>query len=315
MKSLLTIFTFIIIFLSIYFYNKIHDKERLLSKLGYLTHYLGQHEPEISRINLKFKNLPKELKNKKIIHLSDFHGHTEYTLSETLLNKTLKIINKEKPDLILITGDFTQHGDAQATFEIATKLKKLKNAFGVTGDHDCFNNVHIVRNHLEKVGGIKILDNQVLENAIPGLSLIGFGNLRSGLFLPKQTLKNELKYKNNLIIGMSHNPDTAQCLIQEKTCNENVHIDLLLSGHTHGAQLGLPFSDFNIFQFFKNYFGNVLEFIGELIGNDPKVIGHYEWMKGKFEFGESVLYVNRGLGSHKSFRLFCRPEIVVFTFD
>ena len=62
-----------------------------------------------------------------------------------------------------------------------------------------------------------------------------------------------------------------------------------------------------------------MDIVGKILGHSPNVVQNYEWIKGKHEFissdgKKSILYVNRGLGSHLSFRLFCRPEIGVITF-
>jgi uncharacterized protein len=316
MKLVVQVLLSILTAISIYFYlHKDHDI-RKLTKLGYLTHYIGQHNPQVSRIEIKIQNLPKNLKNKKIIQISDLHHEDGYTLTDSTLNETLKIINDENPDLILITGDFIDMGSPNTAKEIGSKLKNLKNVYAITGDHDCFVDRNLVVREIESESEIKFLDNRILENVIPGLTLIGFGNLRSGLFKPEQTFRTEIKDKENVIIAMSHNPDTAKCLLKDHTCNSNVHIDLLLSGHTHGGQVGFPFG-FNWLLFVKDNFHAFLDFIAKVSGHSPDVIENYNWMFGKFEFEnknkKSTLYVNRGIGSHKALRILCKPEIAVFT--
>lgn len=68
--------------------------------------------------------------------------------------------------------------------------------------------------------------------------------------------------------------------------------DLMLSGHTHGGQVRLPL-------------------IGPLYINTE--LGR-RYSQGLFQFGDTTLYVNRGLGTRGiRIRFLCRPEITVFT--
>ena len=89
---------------------------------------------------------------KKIIHLSDIH-YGEKTFSKDLINKLLIQLRKEKPDLILVSGDITQHG-YKYEYEIIKKfferLKNISKTFVVPGNHDA-RNVGLV--HFEKLIG------------------------------------------------------------------------------------------------------------------------------------------------------------------
>ncbi|MBN2000170.1 metallophosphoesterase [candidate division KSB1 bacterium] len=85
-------------------------------------------------------------------------------------------------------------------------------------------------------------------------------------------------------ILLSHSPDYI-------TTAEKYNVNLVLSGHTHGGQIRLPF------------FGAPLVRIS---------LGR-RYMQGLFQFENTLLYVNRGLGTITlPLRLLCRPEITVF---
>jgi len=87
---------------------------------------------------------------------------------------------------------------------------------------------------------------------------------------------------------MCHAPDYVDEL-QRHPAGQAV--SLMLSGHTHGGQICLPF-------------------VGPL--RLPPLGRKY--VEGLFQLGETKLYVNRGIGSvGVPFRFDCRPEITVFT--
>jgi predicted MPP superfamily phosphohydrolase len=82
---------------------------------------------------------------------------------------------------------------------------------------------------------------------------------------------------------LAHSPDMVRPA-------EDLGIDLVLAGHTHGGQIRLPG-------------------IGALF-SQTNLGRHYA--SGMFSFGHTKLYVNRGIGNALvPFRLFCRPELTV----
>jgi predicted MPP superfamily phosphohydrolase len=75
---------------------------------------------------------------------------------------------------------------------------------------------------------------------------------------------------------------------------KRVNVDLYLSGHTHGGQVALPF------------YGAIITL--------SKFGKKYE--SGMYRVGETILYVNRGIGLEPrpapQIRFLARPEITVF---
>ncbi len=85
-------------------------------------------------------------------------------------------------------------------------------------------------------------------------------------------------------ILLAHTPDYIHWA-------EAAGVDLQLSGHTHGGQIQAPL------------FGALL--VRTALGR--------KYAEGRFQFGRTTLYVNRGIGTVLApLRLFCRPEITVF---
>ncbi len=93
---------------------------------------------------------------------------------------------------------------------------------------------------------------------------------------------------NEPVVLMCHAPDYADNLLAQP---EGQSVALMLSGHTHGGQVRLPF-------------------IGAL--NLPEMGKKY--IEGWFRLGNLQLHVNRGLGTVAlPFRFDCPPEISVIT--
>lgn len=134
---------------------------------------------------------------------------------------------------------------------------------------------------LLKETGHVLLHNESRQVKRKGASLniVGLGDLWLRRFLPEKAFAN---YDSDWPgIVLSHNPDTFVELCKWPG-------DLVLSGHTHGGQVNLPFiSKRLIFQ------------------------EHMEYIRGYYERGDKRLYVSPGLSSPKPFRLFCPPEILL----
>jgi len=230
------------------------------------------------------------------------------------------IANREKPDFIVITGDFVQN--APEPIEILCKqwLSKLTATFGVyavLGNHDSKrpHSKPTILHHLSSVG-IHVLENEVVF-PIPGnaLAIIGFGDYTHKHF-KISPVENVLSDSSRPKLILSHHPDSAALL-------KKYRADLILCGHTHGGQILLPL------------FGSPLRYASKLISFLPRklqkyvpyvdVLKNWDWIHGLHKLkrenldenvGESVssfnyLFVNRGLATHPPLRLNCDPEIAI----
>jgi uncharacterized protein len=173
----------------------------------------------------------------KIAVMSDLHvGAPHRDLSR--LREVVSMTNEQKPDLIVILGDFVIQGVLGGTFvppePIARELSGLRAPLGVVavlGNHDWWLDGERVRRALE-AEGIKVLvdDNLRLNYKDRSFWLMGLDDL--------WTRGNHLRSTfaaiddNEPIIALSHNPDIFPDMPQRVT--------LTLAGHTHGGQVDLP---------------------------------------------------------------------------
>src|SRR5687768_5648744 len=61
----------------------------------------------LERVVIDLTRLPKKLDGFKIIHLSDIH-HSPFT-NLAHIERTIKVANRLKPDMFILTGDYVSH--------------------------------------------------------------------------------------------------------------------------------------------------------------------------------------------------------------
>lgn len=214
----------------------------------------------------------------RIVQISDLHCDPKPRL-ETILPD---LIAKEKPDLILFTGDAINTPKGLPTFrKLLGSLSKIAPTYAVKGNWDSrfFQDLERFKN----TGAVE-LDGQPVKLSI-GNNNIWLAGLPAD---SPNTIANVVKDipKDEYKIFLFHYP---HCMDEMKASN----IDLYLAGHTHGGQVALPF-------------------YGALI-TLSKTGKQYE--SGLYTSGETFLYVNRGIGMEGGrtprVRFCARPEITV----
>ncbi len=183
----------------------------------------------LERITVNIARLPKKLDGFKIIHLSDIHHSPLTGLAH--IERTVKIVNRLRPDMIALTGDFVSH-DAEYIKPVAKVLGELAAECGVhacLGNHDHWTDPEMVASEL-MANGINVLINQGQRVDVRDASfwlggvddhMVGKTDLAAAL---KGSFPDEMK------ILLAHNPIIFRQVIR-------VGVDLTLSGHTHGGQV------------------------------------------------------------------------------
>lgn len=167
----------------------------------------------------------------RIAHLTDIHIGTvhqnEYL--EMVVGKT----NKQKPDLVLITGDLFD-GSAPIHEEMLVALNNLEApTYFSTGNHEVYEGLSEVAETIKNLK-MKFLANEV---AMEGeIQIIGVNDKQA---LPKgvtlDTILQEQKFSaDKPTVLLYHTP------VEWEAARAN-GIDLMLSGHTHNGQV-IPFN-------------------------------------------------------------------------
>lgn len=225
----------------------------------------------------------------KVVQFTDTQLGDFYSIND--LEKAVKKINEQEPDLVLFTGDLIDSAwNYEDIDKVSGVLKNIKSEYGnfaVYGNHDYGGGAFKHYSKILEQSNFNLLINDKARidlNNNKSVSIFGVDDIMFGNFDPEKTMKNV--EKNNLNILLLHEPDGIDALKKHP-------IDLALAGHSHGGQIDIPF------------YG-------------PAVKVHYarKYTKGMYDFDnerKTKLYVNSGMGNTKlPFRMFNVPEITVF---
>jgi uncharacterized protein len=163
----------------------------------------------------------------RIAHLTDQHvGRiTPYAVQRTAVQMT----NAEKPDLVVLTGDFVCH--SQLYLDQLTDIVRAFEApvIGVLGNHDHWSGADEVRFALQR-GGVEVLRNRHTTITLHGerLQVVGLDDSYTGHARRDEAVKG--LRRDVATIGLSHIAEEADGLWRHG-------VPFVLSGHTHGGQV------------------------------------------------------------------------------
>jgi predicted MPP superfamily phosphohydrolase len=253
---------------------------------------ISRHEIDVIDRPIPIRNLPGPFHGFRIVQLSDIHLE-EFT-EPFFLERVVKRVNALIPDLVLLTGDFVTMGASNflsgphAAYRCAELLSTLSCPlrYAILGNHDVAVSAPLVTHALQS-NGIPVLINRYLpvERKDARIWLCGVEDPATSV--PDLDLSLPQKADGPVIL-MAHAPDYADVVVEHPRASL---VDLMLSGHSHGGQVRLPFLG-----------PMVLPPMGK------------KYFEGLYRFAQMQLYVNRGIGTvGVPFRFNCPPEITILT--
>ena len=259
----------------------------LLFLFGYTV---GRRTLAVTSLRVDVAGLPEEFAGARIVHLSDLHIGRYLGLDE--LRRHVERVNALAPDLICITGDLVDRPETCAiAFPVLAGLRARHGVFVILGNHDVAAGAETVTEALRSCTPFHVLRNMRVDVEREGASLavLGLDDLgrdwaRGVLEHPALPLLAESVARGVTAIVLSHRPD---CFDQAV----DLGASLMLSGHTHGGQLGLPAL------LRRGRVRNLAEFITR-------------YDRGVYTRGDATLVVSNGLGfTGQPVRLFTAREI------
>ena len=246
----------------------------------------NKYRYQLTRVPVTFSNLPAAFRGLKIVQISDIHSGS-FT-DKAAVQKGIDKILKEKPDLILFTGDLVNNKaeEMQDYMDVFSQLRAPMGVFSVLGNHDYGEYVDWNSpadklgnlNRLKQVHadlGWRLLVNEhvILEKGDDKIALLGIENWSAKARFPKygdmkkaHAGSEEYPFK----ILLSHDPSHWDGEVRKLYKD----VDLMLAGHTHGMQFGIEIPGFKW---------------------SPVQYVYPQWA-GLYEQDNQKLYVNRGFG-------------------
>ena len=245
---------------------------------------------KVESVSLKLQRLTSGFFGIRIAQISDIHMGG--WMNAEHLQNVVDLVVAQKPDLLLLTGDFLiGHGfdedSEQAVRDLITILTPLAasfRSFAILGNHDYWTNPEVVRGILRSCN-IMDLTNKVftLTRGVEKLHLCGVDDVWEGDVRLDQVLGQITS--DGAAILMAHEPDFADI---SATAGR---FDLQVSGHSHGGQVVLPFVG-----------PPILPYLGR------------KYPSGLYQVGNMYQYTSRGVGMERiPIRFNCLPEITLFT--
>ena len=248
---------------------------------------------EVSSYEIINDRILKEFDNFKIVQVSDFHN----TNSNKLTNNLISDIKKQKPNIIVLTGDLidSRKTDIETAINFIKKIKDIAPIYFVSGNHEARINSYSKLKNEMKNNDVILLENtfKVITLGNSQINILGINDpsmIQESLTSDEEIIKteiNNLEYdKNNFTILLSHRPEVYNVYVEKE-------IDLVLTGHAHGGQIRIPF-------------------IGGLVAPNQGLFPKYT--SGIIKDDKTTMVISRGIGnSIFPFRINNNPELVVIT--
>lgn len=262
----------------------------------------GRYNFKVIKQAIFFPDLPEAFDGFTITQISDVHSGSFDNPDK--INYAIDLINEQKTDLILFTGDIV-NTHAKEMFPWIDTFNKIEShpfgKYAVLGNHDYGEyvtwktmeekeqNFQEIKKLYGQIGfNLLLNEHTFIEKEGQKIALVGVENwghnFKQAGDLDKASVGLQ---KEDFKILMSHDPSHWDHVVQ----HDAKHFQLTLSGHTHGMQFGIEIPGF-----FK---WSLVQYV-------------YKQWAGLYENLGRYVYVNRGFGFHAyPGRVGIMPEITV----
>jgi hypothetical protein len=275
---------------------------------------IGRRQYQVREIALPVSQWPSGLDGLRIVQLSDVHVGSYMSVAD--VRRVVGMANDLKADLAVVTGDFlTGAGDPlEECIQELSRLEAPLGVWGCNGNHEIYADAESVAAQLFARHGMHLLrqENVELVRHLQSFNLIGVDYQRppfdAGSGRPMGMLEGveALVRRDMPNILLSHNPNAFPRAAE-------LGIELTLAGHTHGGQVRVELLNPRVSpaRFLTPYIAGVFK---RPLGAAGELEDEQARTRGATESGDSLLYVNCGLGTiFAPVRLGVPPEISLFT--
>lgn len=228
---------------------------------------VGRYEFVADEVAVRIPGLPRALDGYTITQISDLH--IGLLVSQRDIQPGLDLLARQKANLVVVTGDVVDFDPRYipAAMRALSGIRARDGVFAVYGNHDHYTGAAAVGRALRSTG-VDVLVNRgrvIRPRDGGGFALLGVDDLAARRFHdgdgPRLDLAERDVPDDRPRILLSHQPRTVDAWPGR--------VALQLSGHTHGGQFNPGFRPVDL----------VMRYVA-----------------GRYEVGETTLYVNRGFG-------------------
>lgn len=249
----------------------------------------GRRETVVREFSVPLSGIGSEIDGFRVAQISDIHLGLFFSLDD--LTALLEMAAALGVDALLITGDLFD--DDELNVAAAERIDDFWDRFprGIWfcyGNHEYFRDIDRTKQALAR-SRIRVLANdraRVVEGARPlYFAGVDYPKRRAEFDALRKRYTEEAMRgipRGAVTIFLAHHPDFIDDAAERGAA-------LVLTGHTHGGQIGL--------------FGL------------PLVPPVFKYMRGLYRVGDTIGYVHCGNGSWFPYRLGCPPEIAVFRLE
>jgi predicted MPP superfamily phosphohydrolase len=241
---------------------------------GYLYE---RHQIEVTRADVPVVDLPPALAGFRIGFLTDVHRSR--WVSHDDVARAVALLMNERPDLVVLGGDYVTWGDRRYVRPSAETLGPLSaphGVYGILGNHD---------DDHDMPAALAARGVQMLKDARTTITIRGEAVDLVGIrFWTKRAADIALLARGatGTLVLLAHDP-------RRLTEAAALKIPLVLSGHTHGGQVVLPG-------------------LGAIAAQKFPVVA------GIGRRDRTTMFVSRGVGTvYVPVRVNCPPEVAVLT--
>jgi len=236
-----------------------------------------RHQIGVTQAALPVLGLPPALDGLRIGFLTDVH-HSR-TLPAGDVTRAVDLVMAQRPDLIVLGGDYVTFGDRAFVGPVAERLAPLRaphGVFAILGNHDDDRDMPaaLLQHHIAVLKDTRTR----LDVRGEGLELAG---VRFWTRRPEEVAR-VLRGAAGTVILLAHDP-------RRLTEASALNVPAVLSGHTHGGQVVLP-------------------------GVGALARRRFPVLAGLGSRENTSIFVSRGIGTvYVPIRINCPPEVAMVT--
>lgn len=237
----------------------------------------------VTSVDVPVAGLAPDLDGYRIAHVTDLHigGHDRKERGFEWAAR----VNGLEPDLVAVTGDLVTVGSRyyEDAAEVLGAFRARDGVVVALGNHDQWNPDDFTQRIASKGPSVLRNESRAIKRGEATLVVAGIDDWSTGRDDLDRALEGRMPGAPTVLL--SHYPEFFPGAAR-------LGVDLVLSGHTHGGQIALPFAERRVS-------------LSSLVRQPPT---------GLHVSGRSRLYLNAGLGTTgPPLRLGAAPEIAVLT--